>query len=41
MAKDLTLKHHQGTPTGVAEIGSKPISKEMLNWDGARLGGRV
>jgi Pyridoxamine 5'-phosphate oxidase len=37
MAKDLTLKHHRGTPSDVAEILKKPISQEMLNRDLARL----
>ena len=37
MAKDLTLKHHRGTPSDVAEILKKPISQEMLNRDIARL----
>ena len=38
MAKDLTLKHHRGTPSDVTEILRKPISQEMLNRDLARLG---
>ena len=37
MAKDLTLKHHRGTPSDVAKILKKPISQEMLNRDLARL----
>ena len=37
MAKNLTLKHHRGTPSHVAEILKKPISQEMLNRDLARL----
>ena len=37
MAKDLTLKHHRGTPSDVAEILKQPISQEMLNRDLARL----
>jgi uncharacterized pyridoxamine 5'-phosphate oxidase family protein len=37
MAKDLTLKHHRGTPSDVAQILKKPISQEMLNRDLARL----
>src|SRR5215218_9765327 len=37
MAKDLTLKHHRGTPSDVTAILEKPISQEMLNRDLARL----
>jgi hypothetical protein len=37
MAEDLTLKHHRGTPSGVAEVLEKPITQEMLNRDIARL----
>ena len=37
MAKDLSLKHHRGAPSDVAEILKKPISQEMLNRDLARL----
>ena len=34
---NLTLEHHRGTPSDVAEILEKPISQEMLNRDLARL----
>ena len=37
MAKDLTLEHHRGTPADVAEILTKPISRQMLDRDLARL----
>lgn len=37
MAKDLTLEHHRGTSSDVAEILRKPISQEMLDRDLARL----
>ena len=37
MAKDLTLKSHAGTPSDVAEILDKPISREMLHRDITRL----
>src|ERR687897_2411128 len=37
MAKDLSLKHHRGAPSGVDEILNKPISQELLNRDLARL----
>ncbi len=37
MAKDLSLKHHRGSPSDVAEILRKPISQEMLNRDLTRL----
>jgi hypothetical protein len=37
MAKDLTLEHHRGTPSGVAQVLDKPLSREMLNRDVARL----
>ena len=37
MAKDLPLEHHRGAPGDVAEILRKPISRELLNRDLARL----
>ena len=37
MAKDLPLEHHGGAPNDVAQILRKPISKEMLDRDLARL----
>src|SRR3954454_17608517 len=37
MANDLSLQHHRGAPTDVADILGKPISQELLNRDLARL----
>ena len=37
MVKDLRLEHHRGTPSDVAEILEKPISRELLDRDLARL----
>lgn len=37
MAKHLSLKHHRGGPSDVAEILKKPTSQEMLDRDLARL----
>jgi hypothetical protein len=37
MAKDLSLKHHRGAPSYVAEVLNKPLSQEMLDRDLARL----
>ena len=37
MAKDLSLEHHRGVPSAVAEILAKPLSQEMLARDLARL----
>ena len=37
MAQSLTLEHHRGTPSDVAEILGKPISQELLGRDIARL----
>ena len=41
MATDLSLQHHRGAPTDVADILRKPVSQELLNRDLARLGSRL
>lgn len=37
MAKNLSLRHHRGTPDGVEEVLAKPLSQELLGRDIARL----
>jgi hypothetical protein len=37
MTEDLSLEHHAGTRSSVADILQKPLSQEMLNRDLARL----
>ena len=37
MANDMSAQHHRSAPTDVAEVLEKPISREMLDRDLARL----